>query len=191
MSKKISSHLAVVAYSNFFDKEQVNYLYDFVQSRSSLAEAPCEAIVQRVIELVKSWNDDESQLNFDVDWDKPIFKDYTGTESMVESMTTPDHAVHPGNIDDKAPLKWTAIVMVSDRNEVQGGEMIIRNWPPTPYKDNFGNWIGDTAKPHVPQWLNERGTVVIMPSMYEHGFALVTSGTQKRVKVQFAGPQWK
>jgi hypothetical protein len=176
------------AQENFLSAEEVEALYEFVQNRDS-TESKTTSILDKIVQFCQFHN--ETSLNLDVDWSKPLLKDYTGYESMVESMMTPDHAIHYGNIFNEDPPKWTVIVMASNRNQVQGGELVFRNWPATPYKDNFGAWIGDTTQPHQPQWINELGTIVIFPSMCDHGFSLVTSGEQKRVKIQFTGPQWK
>lgn len=180
---EVVKHDFFFAVKDFLSKEECEQFRLFLDKK----EATCNAI-ERIIEKVVDWNN--QTLKFAINPTLPTILNYTAFEAQVKSSTAPDHAVHVGNIQHPNPSKWSVIVNLHDRDEVQGGELIFRKWAPTPYKDNYGNWRGDPNKPHVPQWINELGTIVIYPSMVENGYALVTSGTAHRAKILVNGPQF-
>lgn len=173
-----------LAKKNFLTDEQCQLLREFLENPSSKCES-----VDLVVQEIVNWN--SKTLNFDIDETKPIITNFTGYEATAKTSTVPDHAIHIGNIRNPSPMKWTAIVNLHNRDDVQGAELIFRTWATTPYKDNFGHWKGDPTKPHQPQWINEQGSIIIYPSMVENGFALVTSGTAYRAKISLTGPQFR
>lgn len=182
----VVTHEFYNAQKDFFTKEECERLIRAIEEPNTLTE--CDDLLARVAKAAEDWNN--QSLKFNVDFTKPVFSDWSGVEASQRVVTVPDHAIHIGNIKNPMPYKWSVIVNVGDRDDIQGGELVFRTWPPAPYKDNFGEWKGDPNAPSQPEWINEQGTIVIFPSMAEHGNLLVTSGTAHRVKIRFAGPQF-
>jgi len=180
---EVVKHDFFCAKKDFLSKEEVEQFKLFLDRK----EVECGCI-NKIVQSMVDWN--QQTLKFDISPMLPVILNYTAFEAQVKSTPAPDHAIHIGNIAHPNPAKWVAIVNLHDRDEVQGGELTFRKWAPTPYKDNFGNWRGDPNKPHVPQWANECGSIIIYPAMVENGYTLVTSGTAHRAKVLINGPQF-
>lgn len=176
-------HDFFLAKKDFLTKQQCEEFVKFLDKQDSSVD-----FIKTIVDEVIAWND--ATLKFNINPEQPTILNYTSYEAQVKSTATPDHAIHIGNVSHPTPAKWSVIVNLHDRDKVQGGELVFRKWAPTPYKDNFGIWKGDPKKPHVPQWINELGTIVIYPSMVEHGHLLVTSGTATRAKILVNGPQF-
>jgi len=71
------------------------------------------------------------------------------------------------------------------------GEASIDDWPSPPYKDNFGNWVGDPDKPHQPIWLNEQGTLMIAHGGIEVGYGRTLNGSAQKVLETISGPAYR
>ena len=81
------------------------------------------------------------------------------------------------------------IVNVSSRDDIQGGELMFRNWQQAKRYDNYGKAVGDDNG--QPQWINELGTLIIFPSIEAWGYKLVVSGQGMRVILNFKGEGYK
>ena len=90
---------------------------------------------------------------------------------------------------NKICSKWTAIVNVSSRDDIQGGELIFRNWKDSVRYDNYGKVVGDDTC--QPQWINELGTLIFIPSLEPWGHRLVVSGNGMKVITNFKGDSYK
>ena len=133
------------------------------------------------------WN--EETLNLDIDLNKHSFLQIRGAEADIKDNPKPVHSIHAGNLGQDC-YKWSAIVNCSSRDDIQGGELIFRDWQPPTRRDNYGNFVGDEDTCQPP-WINEIGTLIIFPSLSAWGYHLVVSGGFKRVKIDFKGPAYK
>lgn len=180
---EVVEHEYFYAAKDFLTPQECQDVVKFMNKEASTLDC-----LKRIVDVVEQWNN--KTLRFNIDPTQPRVVNFTGEEAQVRSTTTPDHAIHIGNVANPTPIKWSVILNLHNRDDVQGGELMFRNWAQTPYKDNFGNWKGDPNKPHMPAWINEMGSIVIYPAMVEQGYQLVTSGTATRAKVFISGPQF-
>ena len=109
-------------------------------------------------------------------------------EANSQDNLRPEHFIHSLNLN-KVANKWTAIVNVSSRDDIQGGELMFRNWQQAKRYDNYGKAVGDDNG--QPQWINELGTLIIFPSIEAWGYKLVVSGQGMRVILNFKGEGYK
>jgi len=146
-------------------------------------------IVRIVQNEVMAWN--EESLNFKMSKSENIETDKRMielSEMSIRDSLLPEHVIHTMNLSKVAP-KWTAIVNVSGRDDIQGGELIFRNWKETKRYDNYGRAIGDDNG--QPQWLNELGTLIIFPAIEPWGYRLVVSGRGMKTIINFKGEGYK
>ena len=133
------------------------------------------------------WN--EETLNLNINLNEYDFHAWQCGEADIKDNPKPVHSIHAGNLG-KSCRKWTAIVNCSSRDDIQGGELILRDWESPARRDNYGKAIGDENKCQ-PVWINEIGTLIIFPSISAWGYNLVVSGGFNRVKIDFKGPAYK
>jgi len=171
---------------NLLTADQCNHLYECIRSESIDDEG--KDILSVICNSVKNYNDQITM--FDVDIDRPQVNLYDAYEGESKITLVPDHGIHTKNILRDPIWKITAILNVSSRDDVQGGELTFKNWAPPPRVDNFGAVITEGAETQ-PIWTNEQGALIIYPSLEQNGYQLVTSGPIKRLKIHFRGPKFK
>lgn len=143
--------------------------------------------LKKIVDAVSDYND--SVTKFQINTNLPQVNLYDAYEGESKITLVPDHAIHTKNILQDPIWKITAILNVSSRDDVQGGELTFKNWAPPARVDNFGAVISEGADSQ-PQWTNEQGALIIYPSLEQNGYQLVTSGPIRRLKIHFKGPKF-
>lgn len=103
-------------------------------------------------------------------------------KNKITTIEEPDqlgiarHQFHINNmfIKNKVP-KINAIFVLSNRDYIQGGELMFDNWEEAPRVDNYGVVIGQ-AEDCQPTELNEQGTLIIYPAIEKVWSRRVISG---------------
>lgn len=175
------------AMSEALSKAELNTLYDEVHSGGTLSENS-HAIVANVNQMVNAVNGDVLKYDIDVDNPKVIIFD---TLEGSGTNKSPDHVTHVGNILQTPIVKVTAILIVSSRDDVQGGELAFKHWPDYPRVDNYGKVVKSDDGHHQPAFANEQGTLIVYPSTEEVGSNLTTSGRVKRLKFIYSGRRFR
>jgi hypothetical protein len=186
MMERVDSR-CFTAMSEALSKVELNTLYDEVHSGKPLSEKSNQ-IVANVNQMVNVVNGDI--LKYEVDIDKPkvvIFDTLEGSGTNKRS----DHVIHIGNILQTPIVKLTAILIVSSRDDVQGGELAFKHWPDHPRVDNYGKVVRSDDGHHQPAFTNEQGTLIVYPSTEEVGSNLTTSGRVKRIKFIYSGRRFR
>lgn len=146
-------------------------------------------LVKIIENEVVSWNEETLNLSLSARENEiPDKRMIEFKESSIQDNLKPEHFIHSMNLN-KVANKWTAIVNVSSRDDIQGGELIFRNWQQAKRFDNYGKAVGDDNG--QPQWINELGTLIIFPSIEAWGYKLVVSGQGMRFIVNFKGEGYK
>ena len=86
-------------------------------------------------------------------------------------------------------MKAVGIYCENDPDEFQGGFLACRNWKEH-RKDNFGEDIGDPNN-HIPYWINEKGSLLIVPSWEVVYMDILVSGECKRTGYHVFGGAYK
>ena len=172
-----SIHGPFIAIQNFFENQQeIRELYN-----KNLD------MVDVIANEVGYWN--EETCNFNMDWTDYSFVAQEAVEADIKDNPKPLHTIHTKNLNASC-YKWSAIVNCSSRDDIQGGELIFRDWQRPFRRDNYGKPVGDPDKCQ-PAWINELGTLIIFPSIAAWGYNLVVSGGFRRVNINFKGPSFK
>ena len=146
-------------------------------------------IIKIIENEVVSWNEETLNLTLSTSENNiPEKRMIEFKEASIQDNLRPEHFIHSMNLN-KVANKWTAIVNVSSRDDIQGGELVFRNWKPAKRFDNYGKAVGDDSG--QPQWINELGTLIIFPSIEACGYKLVVSGQGMRFIVNFKGEGYK
>ena len=173
------SHGPFLAIKNFFEN----------QNEIKKLRRGDKNIIRIIQNEVMAWNDET--LNFRMAQSENIEPDkrmIEMKEMSIQDNIVAEHVIHTMNLSKVAP-KWTAIVNVSGRDDIQGGELIFRNWRQAKRYDNYGKAIGgDNCQ---PQWLNELGTLIIFPAIEAWGYRLVVSGNGMKTIINFKGEGYK
>ena len=147
-------------------------------------------LVKIIENEVVSWNEETLNLSLSARENEiPDKRMIEFKESSIQDNLKPEHFIHSMNLN-KVANKWTAIVNVSSRDDIQGGELIFRDWSDPVRRDNYGKPLGNDEESQ-PQWINELGTLIIFPSIASCGHQLVVSGGFRRVQLDFKGPSFK
>ena len=181
----VETHGLFRCHYDVLTEEECQILHKEVRSEE-IGEASLP-LLKRIVDLGKAYNDD--LLNFNVDLSMPEARTFDGWEGESKVSLVPDHGIHTGNITKDNVVKFVAVINISNRDDVQGGELIFKNWAPSTRVDNFGAVISSEAG-NQPNWTNEQGTVIFFPAVEQMGFNLITSGPYKRLKVLFKGPAY-
>ena len=171
------SYHSFLAIQNFFETQQE--IHDLWRKNRDM--------VDYIANEVGYWN--EETLNFNIDWNDYTFHSLEGQEADIKDNPKPIHSIHARNLGQSFS-KWTAIVNCSSRDDIQGGELIFRDWSDPVRRDNYGKPLGNDEESQ-PQWINELGTLIIFPSIASCGHQLVVSGGFRRVQLDFKGPSFK
>lgn len=171
------THGPFLAIQNFFETQQ-----EIKELWSKNRE-----MVDYITNEVGYWN--EETCNFNIDWTDYNFINQDAIEADIKDNPKPLHTIHTKNLGASC-YKWSAIVNCSSRDDVQGGELIFRDWQPPFRRDNFGKPIGNEEECQPP-WINELGTLIVFPSIAAWGYHLVVSGGFRRVNINFRGPSFK
>ena len=185
MMERVDSQ-AFVALREALSKAEVELLYQEVKSGNTLSDEAFN-LVARVNKIIREVNEDV--LKYDIDLDSPRVITY----DTAEGKNTPkvaDHVVHIGNLLQNPIVKLTAVLIVSSRDDVQGGELAFKHWPDYPRVDNYGKLIKD-GDHHQPVFTNEQGTLIVYPSTEEVGAQLCISGPILRVKFLYSGKRFR
>ena len=186
MMERVDSQ-AFVALREALSKAEVELLYQEVKSGNTLSDEAFN-LVARVNKIIREVNEDI--LKYDIDLDSPKVITY----DTAEGKNTPkvaDHVVHIGNLLQNPIVKLTAVLIVSSRDDVQGGELAFKHWPDYPRVDNYGKVVKSDDGHHQPVFTNEQGTLIVYPSTEEVGSNLTTSGRIKRLKFVYSGRRFK
>ena len=146
-----------------------------------------KALIKIIRNELVSWNEETLNLNL-LSNEPPDKRLLTITETDIRDNLSAEHFIHTMNLN-KICSKWTAIVNVSSRDDIQGGELIFRNWKDSVRYDNYGKVVGDDTC--QPQWINELGTLIFIPSLEPWGHRLVVSGNGMKVITNFKGDSYK
>lgn len=141
----------------------------------------------KVIDQIIKWNSQHYKL--DLDADSVLIKKIKLEETEHVPGTT-DHVPHIGNLyKDQKVAKLTAFLILSSRDQIQGGEFLFKGWTEPTRKDNFGHVI-ETSNPY-PSYLNEQGTLFCIPSLERYSTHTIVSGTLEFVRYTFYGDNYK
>tara|TARA_B100001109_G_scaffold190666_1_gene157270 strand:- start:194 stop:808 length:615 start_codon:yes stop_codon:yes gene_type:complete len=164
-------------------------IQNFFETQQEIKELANENLemVQMISNEIGYWN--EETTNFIMDWNDYSFVKRVLQEADIRDNPKPLHSIHTQNLNQIC-YKWSAIVNCSSRDDVQGGELIFRDWNPPYRRDNYGKPIGDPDTCQPP-WINELGTLIIFPSIAAWGYSLIVSGALRRVELNFRGPSLK
>lgn len=144
-------------------------------------------VISQITDEVKLWN--EETHNFNMLWDEFNYSVKTFEEADIGDNLRPNHSIHAMNLS-KNCFKWSSIVNLSSRNDIQGGELLFKHWDTPVRRDNNGKVVGD-EKTAQPSWINEQGTLIIFPAIAQHGYRMVVSGECKRLYINYVGEPWK
>lgn len=141
----------------------------------------------KAIDQAVKWNSQFYKLNLDID--DTIIEQFKLEEGdRIEPVS--HHVPHIKNLYDSRPIcKLVAYHILSSRDNIQGGEFQFRHWGNPPRKDNFGKKIED-PNPY-PFWLNEQGTLFIVPALETVSTYVIVSGELEYVKYSFKGGNYK
>ena len=142
---------------------------------------------EKVIDQVVKWN---SQFyNLDLDIKDTIIQRFVKEEGdRIEPKE--HHVPHIKNLyHNNSICKLVAYQILSSRDNIQGGEFKFKHWGNPPRKDNFGKKVED-PNPY-PVWLNEQGTLFIVPALETVSTQLIVSGKLEYVKYSFRGGNYK
>ena len=142
---------------------------------------------ERVIDQVVKFNSQFYKLNLDIH--ETISMPVTvGEGDRVESVRT--HTPHIKNLyNDNLIPKLTAIHILSSRDDIQGGEFRFGAWGEPHRRDNFGKLLA-TKNPY-PVWLNEKGSLFVIPAMEKVTTETIISGELNFVEYVFRGVNYK
>lgn len=183
--ERVDSHV-FSAVGEALSKDEVETLYNEIRTREPLSEY-CNDLVTKVNGMVRNANEDI--LRYDVDINNPKVIPFDTIEGMQTEKKS-DHVTHIGNILQEPVVKLTAIVIVSSRDDVQGGELAFKHWPDYPRVDNYGKVIKE-GENHQPSFTNEQGTLIVYPSTEPVGAQLCISGRVKRLKFCYSGKRFR
>tara|TARA_B100000131_G_C18029791_1_gene577968 strand:- start:579 stop:1175 length:597 start_codon:yes stop_codon:yes gene_type:complete len=163
----------ILAIQNFFE----------TQEEIKALKQKDKQVIQTITNEVGYWN--EETINLNMDWSWFDFYAIEAREADSKDNPKPDHSIHTMNLN-KDCRKWSAIVNCSSRDDIQGGELIFKDWK-RPFKyDNYGKVIGNPDECQ-PQWINELGTLILFPSIAAWGYHLVVSGGFQKVHLCYNG----
>ena len=166
-------------------KAEVESLYKEVRTGNSLS-SESQTLVAKVNMMIRDINNDI--LKYDIDLDSPKVIPFDTVEGK-NTEKKPDHGLHSGNILQTPIVKLTAVLIVSSRDDVQGGELAFKHWPDYPRVDNYGNLV--KKENHQPVFTNEQGTLIVYPSTEPVGAQLCISGPVKRIKFCYSGKRFR
>lgn len=141
-----------------------------------------------VIDKVVQLNSEFYKL--DLELDKTVIKDEVikEAESVPAAVT---HFPHLGNLYNNSTItKLIAIHIQSSRDYIQGGEFYFGKWTDPVRKDNYGR-IQGSEQTAYPTWLNEQGTMFVVPALESIGNRLIVSGELSYKLYAFRGPNYK
>lgn len=136
---------------------------------------------EELVAIVHSHNEDVGPFFLN---DEINIKLQTIGEDTMENPVA--HRLMPHNID-KHHVKWYGVVNISDHRETIGGDWKCADIGETPYRDNFGDLVGDPDKPHIPSWASDFGTLIVYPFGSRVGWGLCTRGPVQRIEYHFMG----
>tara|TARA_B100000459_G_C8577783_1_gene201776 strand:- start:63 stop:536 length:474 start_codon:yes stop_codon:yes gene_type:complete len=141
---------------------------------------------EKIIAEVVKYNSQVLKLNIDPNPDDKIIELKEGSGRHVHSR----HQVHKGNLfKDGKVIKIVALYNVNGPDDFQGGSIEFDGWRRFRI-DNYGEPRGD-ADSHVPDWINEEGTLIIYPAVVKCEADIVVSGTVRRHEYLFMGDNYK
>ena len=91
--------------------------------------------------------------------------------------------------NDNLIPKLTAIHILSSRDDIQGGEFRFKGWNEPTRIDNYGK-VYEHDNPY-PTWLNEKGTLFVVPALEPVWSEMVVSGELNFVQYVFRGVNYR
>ena len=82
-------------------------------------------------------------------------------------------------------MKVVGIYNDNGPDDYQGGFIYCSNWREH-RKDNFGEDVGDPNN-HIPYWINEQGSLLIVPAWEQVNIDITVSGSAKRTGYHLFG----
>ena len=142
---------------------------------------------ERVIDQVVKFNSQFYKLDLNIQ--DIVINPHTVKEGdKVTSIMT--HTPHIGNMfKDGLVSKLIAIHILSSRDDIQGGEFRFGAWGEPHRRDNFGKLLA-TKNPY-PVWLNEKGSLFVIPAMEKVTTETIISGELNFVEYVFRGVNYK
>jgi len=141
---------------------------------------------ERVIDQVVKFNSAFYKLDLDIN--ETIIKPTTVKEADYHKLIR--HEPHLGNMyNDKLIPKLIAVHILSSRDGIQGGEFRFGKWNDPTRQDNFGKIISHDNE--YPTWLNEQGTLFVIPGPEKAVTEIVVSGELNFVQYVFRGVNYK
>ena len=142
-----------------------------------------DAVISQLVKCNSKFYRQDINLN-DTIIERKIIKEGSGLSLKAT------HAPHMGNMykTDKV-VKLIAVHILSSRDNIQGGEFTFGKWGDPIRKDNYGK-IVESKNPY-PTWLNEQGSLFIIPAMEHMGTQLIVSGELEYVLYSFRGANFK
>ena len=142
---------------------------------------------ERVIDQVVKFNSEFYKVNLELD------KTLIFPQSVKEGDRANNLAIHQPHIfnmyEDKVISKLIAIHILSSRDDLQGGEFRFHAWGEPQRKDNYGKLI-HTKNPY-PVWLNEQGSLFVIPALENVATERVVSGQLDFIQYVFRGANYK
>ena len=87
---------------------------------------------------------------------------------------------------DRVPvMKVVGIYNNNGPDDYQGSFLYCKNWKEH-RKDNFGEDVGDPDN-HIPYWINEQGSLLIVPAWEQVNIDITVSGSAKRTGYHLFG----
>ena len=142
---------------------------------------------ERVIDQVVKFNSEFYKVNLELD------KTLIFPQSVKEGDRGENFAIHQPHIrnmyEDKTISKLIAIHILSSRDDIQGGEFRFASWGEPQRKDNYGKLV-PTKNPY-PVWLNEQGSLFVIPALENVSTERVVSGQLDFIQYVFRGANYK
>tara|TARA_B100000575_G_scaffold291551_1_gene297766 strand:- start:939 stop:1406 length:468 start_codon:yes stop_codon:yes gene_type:complete len=141
---------------------------------------------ERVIDQVVKFNSQFYKLNLEIN--ETIIKSATIKETETANLTK--HEPHLGNMyNDDLIAKLIAVHILSPRDQIQGGEFRFKGWNEPTRTDNYGKvYHHDNS---YPTWLNEQGTLFVIPALENAWTEMVVSGELNFVQYVFRGVNYR
>lgn len=142
-----------------------------------------DAVISQLVKCNSKFYRQDINLNNTI-IEKKIIKEGEGINLKAT------HVPHLGNMynNDKV-VKLIAIHILSSRDDIQGGEFTFGKWGDPTRKDNYGKLVKHDNP--YPTWLNEQGTLFIIPAMEPIGTQLLVSGQLEFMMYSFRGANYK